>query len=524
MNSTTVFLTAWAIGVVLMLTRLGIGLWRMTRAVRRARPVEDHYWLAMLAGARDQVGCRRRVRLVTSSEVEVPATLGFFRPVIVLPRHAERWVWGRRQAVMLHEMVHVARFDWPVRTVARLARAFYWFNPLVWWAVRRLDLEQELACDEEVLALGTRASSYACHLLGIARHAAPCPSPAIPALGIARRTHLEERIMTILNRTKHRRAGLVVLLPAAILMAALVPALASVVPSDPPPRPADAELKQILTEMEEAEARIEPHLAKIESIEIEMEPHLEMLEEIEITIDHSRLEEIEKQMEPFLEKLEEIEIDMEPFHAQMEAMEEQLQNLEIHIEDGTLDEVQRQIHEQIEAHMELIEDIHVDMEPFLEQIEAIHVAMEDLHVEMADIHIDLEPFHFQMEQFQIEMEPFHEKMEQFHREMQPFHEEMELLGNRLEKALEDEIAAYLRTELGAVTSPEADFHDAAARIVEDADINVDDGVVRVSASRGNTRDILTDLYGPQRIGLQEAFDEAVERAVDGMSPLRIQAD
>jgi hypothetical protein len=129
-----------------------------------------------------------------------------------------------------------------------------------------------------------------------------------------------------------------------------------------------------------------------------------------------------------------------------------------------------------------------------------------------------------MEQFQIEMEPFHEKMEQFHREMEPFHEEMELLGNRLEKALEDEIAAYLRTELGAVTSPEADFHDAAARIVEDANINVDDGVVRVSASRGNTRDILTDLYGPQRIGLQEAFDEAVERAVDGMSPLRIQAD
>jgi soluble cytochrome b562 len=433
-------------------------------------------------------------------------------------------VWGRRQAVMLHEMVHVARFDWPVRTVARLARAVYWVNPLVWWAVRRLDLEQELACDEEVLALGTKASSYACHLLGIARHAAPCPSPAIPALGMARRTHLEERIMSILNRTKHRRAGLVVLLPAAILMAALVPALASVVPSDPPPRPADAELKQILTEMEEAEARIEPHLAKIESIEIEMEPHLEMLEEIEITIDHSRLEEIEKQMEPYLEKLEEIEIDMEPFQAQMEAMGEQLQNLEIHIEDGTLDEVQRQIHEQIEAHMELIEDIHVDMEPFLEQIEAIHVEMEDLHVEMANIHVDMEPFHQKMEQFHIEMEPFHEKMEQLHHELEPFHEEMELLGNRLEKAIKAEIAAYLRDELGAVTSPEADFHDAAARIVDDASINVRDNVVRVDAPRGNTREILNDLYGPQRIGLQEAFEEAVERAVDGLSDLRIQAD
>ncbi len=525
-NWTTVFLTAWAIGVVLMLTRLGIGLWRMTRAVRRARPVEDHYWLAMLAGARDQVGCRRRVRLVTSSEVEVPATLGFFRPVIVLPRHAERWVWGRRQAVMLHEMVHVARFDWPVRTVARLARAFYWFNPLVWWAVRRLDLEQELACDEEVLALGTRACSYACHLLGIARHAAPCPSPAIPALGIARRTHLEERIMTILNRSNHRRVGLVVLLPAAILMAAMVPALASIVPGDPAPRPAGPELEQILTEMEEAEARIEPKLEFIEQMEIEMEPQLEMLEEIEVSVDFSHIEEIEKRMEPYLEKLEEIEINMAPFHAQMEAMEEQLQSLELHIDDGTLEDVQRQIHEQINAYMEQMDAIHVDMEPFHEQMEALHAEMGAMHEEMAKAMVDvnMDALHEQMAKIHIDMEPFHEQMEQFHRQLEPFHEEMELLGNRLEGAIAVEVASFLRDELGAVTSPEADFHDAAARIVEDARINVDDDIVRVNAPRANTREILIDLYGSQRIGVQEAFDAAVERAVDGLSPMRIQTD
>jgi len=101
---------------------------------------------------------------------------------------------------------------------------------------------------------------------------------------MARRTHLEERIMSILNRSNHRRVGLAVLLPAAILMAAMVPALASIVPGDPPPRPAGAELKQILTEMEKAEARIEPYLEKIEQIEIEMEPRLEMVEQIEVTI------------------------------------------------------------------------------------------------------------------------------------------------------------------------------------------------------------------------------------------------
>ena len=96
-------------------------------------------------------------------------TWGWLRPVVLLPEGARRWSAPRRQVVLLHELVHVRRADWLVRLMARLACSVYWFNPLVWWAVRRLDLEQELACDEEVVACGTRASDYACHLLGIAR-------------------------------------------------------------------------------------------------------------------------------------------------------------------------------------------------------------------------------------------------------------------------------------------------------------------------------------------------------------------
>ena len=522
-NWTAALVTLWAAGAVLMLTRLGIGILRMSGAVRRARQVRGTYWNAMLAEARTRVGCRRRVRLLASAEVEVPATVGLLRPAIVLPLHADSWVWDRRNAVLLHELVHITRFDWPARMVARVARAVYWFNPLVWWATRRLDLEQELACDEEVIALGTHASSYACHLLGIARHALPCPSPAIPALGMARRTHLEERIMSILNRSNHRRVGMAVLIPAIVLMAAMVPALAAVYPGDSPPRPASSELKQIMDEMHQAEEELQPHLAKIESIEIDMEPHLAMLEKIEITIDDERMQEIEEQMEPYLARIEAIEIDMEPFQAQMEEFEKQMEEIELHIEDGTLKEIELQIQEQIEAHMKIVEEIHVDMEPFLKQIEEIHVEMEDLHGQLAEIHVDMEPIHEQMESIHIDMEPFHEQMEELHREMEPFHEEMELLGERLENALRVEVVAYLRDELGAVTAPGVDFEEAAARIVEDARIRVDDDFVRIDASKSDVRDILEDLFAPHRIGTEDAFDAAIDHATAGLSPLTIQA-
>jgi beta-lactamase regulating signal transducer with metallopeptidase domain len=516
--------TVWILGVAALFARLGIGSWRIRQALHNAHPIDDPSWSRLFEVALDRARCRRGVRLLWSEAVEVPATVGVLRPTVVLPPRATTWPYDRRRAVLLHEAIHVARFDWPVRTIARIARAAYWFNPLIWWAVRRLDLEQELACDEEVLALGTGASDYACHLLGVARHAVPTPAPAIPALGMARRTHLEERIMTILRRTTHRRVGMAVLIPAAIVMAAMVPALAAVYPGESDPRPATPELKQIMTEMQEIEDKMEPHIARIEDIEISMQPQLEELEKLDISIDESKLEEIEKQMEPYLERLEAIEIDMEPYKEQIEAIEKQLQSIELHIEDGTLEEVQRQIHEQMEAHMEGIEKIHLEMEPLMEQMKEIHIEMEDLHLKMADVHVEMEPLHEVMAKIQIDMEPFHEQMEQIHLEIEPFHEELERLGGRMEKALQGEVIAVLQSELGSVIAPGTPLDEAAALIAEDAHINIEDDTLTFRASKNRTRDVLTDLLSDHRIGTQKNFDTAVDSAARALSPLVIVVD
>ena len=517
-------MTIWAAFALILLTNQLSGLWRMARIIRRARPITDGATLDLLADVCAQVGCRRRIRLVTSSELDIPAVFGLFRPVVILPNHSSTWLEDRLIAVLQHELIHVIRMDWPVRITARFAATIYWFNPLVWWAKRRLDLEQEMACDEEVLSLGSGASSYACHLLGIARTAVHRPALAVAGLEMARRSDLEERIMSILNRPKHRRVGLAVILPAAILTAALVPAIAAVQPTEPGPRQASPELRAAMAEMQEAEKRIEPYIERITDHEFEIEPLIEQIQDIEIDIDHEAMARIEAEMKPILEQIEAIHIDMEPVHAQLEAMHESFESMQLHIEDGTLEQIQEQIHEQMNVHHVQLESVHIDMEPFHAQMEALHAQLEPLQELIEVLHLDAMPSHEEMERIHAEMEPYQEEMERLHEEMEPFHEEMEMIGDRIEAAIQNDVAAVLRSHLGPVTGHNAPFAEAAARIIDDANSHITNDLLELNVSRREVREILADLFNPLRVGTQDTFDEALAASVDEVSDLEIRTD
>ncbi len=460
-----------------------------------------------------------------ASELDIPAVFGLFRPVVILPIHSRTWLEDRLTAVLQHELIHVIRLDWPVRVAARFAATVYWFNPLVWWAKRRLDLEQEMACDEEVLSLGSRASSYACHLLGIARTAVYRPALAVAGLEMARRSDLEERIMSILNRPRHRKVGLAVILPAAILTAALVPAIAAVQPTEPGPRKASPELKAALTEMQEAEKRIEPYIERITEHEFELQPILEQIDDIEIDINHEAMARIEAEMEPILEQIEAMHIDMEPMHAQLEAMHESFENMKLHIEDGTLEQIQEQIHEQMEAHHAQLESVHIDMEPFHAQMEALHAQLEPL--QQTDRSSPSRSHAVAANRWSGSMPRWSRSRRTWKdstRRWSPSTKRWKSCGERIEAAIANDVAAVLRTHLGPVTGPGAPFAEAAARIIDDANIHINDDLLELNASRREVREILTDLFTPLRVGTQDAFDDALEAAVDEVSDLEIRTD
>ena len=145
-----------------------------------------------------------------------PALLGLLRPRILLPTDFEqRFTPAQRRLVLAHEQMHLQRLDNLWSLLATLIAALHWWNPLAWWALRRLRADQELACDAAVLAREPEARDlYTQALLaahGLTDHAAPLASRWVTV------HPLVERIAMLNHpRPMTRRRG--ALLAAALLL------------------------------------------------------------------------------------------------------------------------------------------------------------------------------------------------------------------------------------------------------------------------------------------------------------------
>jgi beta-lactamase regulating signal transducer with metallopeptidase domain len=161
---------AWLliVGVGLGFARLAIGLFAVERYRRRTTPVNDGPLLTLLEATCERLECARRIELRESPEIVSPATVGWRRPLILLPFEWREWSEGEQRAVLAHEVAHVARGDFAGWLAAQVSVALYFYNPLVHWLARQLRLEQELAADACGAVAAGGSGAYLTTLAGMA--------------------------------------------------------------------------------------------------------------------------------------------------------------------------------------------------------------------------------------------------------------------------------------------------------------------------------------------------------------------
>lgn len=91
------------------------------------------------------------------------------RPRVVVPSILWRELDGAEvRCILAHELAHVRRRDHLVRWIEWLACTVFWWNPLAWWARRRLRAVEEFCCDALVASsLPTEPRVYAGTLLRV---------------------------------------------------------------------------------------------------------------------------------------------------------------------------------------------------------------------------------------------------------------------------------------------------------------------------------------------------------------------
>ncbi|MFA6241573.1 MAG: HEAT repeat domain-containing protein [Candidatus Hydrogenedentales bacterium] len=175
-----VLVVAYALGVVSMLLRLGLGVLGGKRLRRRSRPVEESVLLTTLAHSAQALGMRVAPALAYCQHVAVPTVVGIVRPMILLPMSFASGLTPQQiEFLLLHELAHIRRFDHLVNIAQRLVEAFLFFHPAVWYVSRRIRYERELCCDDLVVKQGGEARAYAESLIAAATLA--CQGRLAPA-------------------------------------------------------------------------------------------------------------------------------------------------------------------------------------------------------------------------------------------------------------------------------------------------------------------------------------------------------
>ncbi|WP_152050006.1 M56 family metallopeptidase [Tautonia marina] len=146
--------------VAMSLVRLIFGIGAVARLRSRGEPIHDPSLADLRDLLRAELSITRTVELREASGLGPPATIGWRRPVVLLPDDWRSWDAAEVRAVLAHELSHIHRADFLVAFLAQLGVALHPYNPIAYWLAGRLRLDQELAADASAAQLSGGRRAY----------------------------------------------------------------------------------------------------------------------------------------------------------------------------------------------------------------------------------------------------------------------------------------------------------------------------------------------------------------------------
>ncbi|MGZ8538607.1 MAG: M56 family metallopeptidase, partial [Flavisolibacter sp.] len=177
--------------------------WQFVRHIRKEsmKKADVNYRLFVQKIAA-QLGINKKVLVYLSDLVKSPMTIGYLKPIILLPVAALNHLSTQQvEAILLHELSHIRRYDYIVNLIISVINTILYFNPFVKQFMQSIEEERENCCDQLVLQFGYDKVGYASALLSLEKMNA---RQQVLAIGAAGKKYLLSRIEKIVGMEKKK--------------------------------------------------------------------------------------------------------------------------------------------------------------------------------------------------------------------------------------------------------------------------------------------------------------------------------
>ena len=149
-----ILLSIWIVGMLMMMILVIKSSLRLRIIKRSALPLQNPEVRRLYNKCLNEMKITRNIPVYSTAFLKSPIIVGFLKPCIYLPIHLiSDYHESDMRYMLLHELQHYRHKDAIANYLMNFAGVLYWFNPFVWFALREMRNDREVACDTSVLKM-----------------------------------------------------------------------------------------------------------------------------------------------------------------------------------------------------------------------------------------------------------------------------------------------------------------------------------------------------------------------------------
>lgn len=191
----------WGIGILIMIALMIRSMLRFINIKNSALPLQDQAVRRLYHDCLDEMHITKPIPVYSTVFLRSPVIVGLFKPCIYLPIHliSDHNADDIRYMLM-HELEHYKYKDALANYFMNIVGVLYWFNPFVWYSLKEMKNDREIACDSSVLKLLDEDAyeAYGNTLINFAEKVSLTPFPFTTGISGSMK-QMQRRVLNIAN-------------------------------------------------------------------------------------------------------------------------------------------------------------------------------------------------------------------------------------------------------------------------------------------------------------------------------------